>query len=219
MREFGIVANDPTRSREMARMQKWVRSYLCAVTARQNAVGNRIDHTGKLLTQELFDAKDRRAHLCPFVQDALDLQAVFMDESSLDGSKPQEIEALLLSQLVDFKARHPAYDPVVTGKPAQPPALWKTFITVFPMVIHSKGPMQLFEDIHGRLKLEFIKNGMMLGQFYFGCPVLGIHNSKWASPLWSPHPAFALRYMVGEDILFNQPNPENFSAFRTYFPP
>src|SRR5207249_843382 len=116
--------------------------------------------------------KDRAAHVCPFVQESLDHDQYSMLESPLSDADGDAIEALLLRQMEDFVAEAPAYDPMGTGSPVPAPAhvIYKTWMTIFPNVPHERGPLPLFDDLHAKLKPRFLARGMMIGQFYNGCP-------------------------------------------------
>ena len=196
---------------------QWVERFLCGLLVNQYVVGNRRDHAGDIVTQADFDAKANKARGCPFVQDALDIDNVWLEESILTEKDQSAIEALLRSQIGAFLTTHPPYDPSVTGRHAGTPELFKTFITVFPRVMYSRGSLPMFEDIQNTIKVEFIRCGMMLGQFYFGCPQEGLYNHRFR-PLSAPWPSFAIRYMVKDDSLFNSGNPEWFREYQKFFP-
>src|SRR5258708_3391018 len=99
MRKFSEVEADQTRSPQMGDMQTWIRRFICVVKPRQLVVGKRTDHLSNLpVTQELFDAKDRAAHVCPFVQTSLDRDEYWLEESTLSNDDQAGIEALLLRQ-------------------------------------------------------------------------------------------------------------------------
>lgn len=228
MRKFSLVEADETRSDRMRVMQNWVRKFVCVVKPSQRVVGNRIDHvTNQPVTQEQFDAEDNRAaHVCPFVQESLDRDQYWMLESPLGAADGDAIETLLLKQMEDFVAEAPAYDPMATGIPVAAPAdvVYKTWMTIFPNVPHERGPLPLFDDLHKRLKPKFLHRGMMIGQFYNGCPWEegAIYAPQFKSViLSSPTPAFAIRYMVAQDRIFNlSADAPNWikDAHRRYFP-
>jgi hypothetical protein len=56
-------------------------------------------------------------------------------------------------------------------------------------------------DVQQALKAEAIAAGKMVGEFYPGHPMPGIHNPSFR-PLAAPHPLLAVRTMVITDILF-----------------
>ena len=216
MKEFSALSSDPSRTPEMRTMQRWVEKYLCGVTPSQQVVGNRRDPNG-IVTQYVYDQKDRRAHVCPFVQDTLDRSRVSMEQSDCDGSDEPTLIQVLLDQIPSFLASPLPFDPAVTSAPAGVPHLWKTFITFFPRIRYRKGHLPLFERVQGALKLQFVQRGLMIGQFYHGCPQPGLYNPAFR-PLVAPYPTFAIRYMVQDDKLFNSGSPSIFSAYRKFFP-
>jgi hypothetical protein len=204
----------------MAGMQNWTERYVCGVSAKQGVVGNRDDGFGGKVTQLMFDNHSRLAEVCPFVRDSLDYDVFWIEESNFDDSQVDEIEHLARRQLVDFKTAEPAFDPETQG-PAQLPVLWKTFLTFFPRVIHKSrvtAGFPLFDDLHAKLKPDFIKAGLMLGQFYAGCPQPAIYNEEWTGPLASPYPAFAIRYIAKHDKLFISPTSSEYEIYKKFFP-
>ena len=217
MRQYSVVKADPHRSTQMSTVLQWVERFPCGTLTKQNVVGHRRDHAGDLITQADFDAKTRKAQVCPFVRDALDIDNVWLEESALTEDDQADIEALLRSQISPFLKTNPPYSPSVTGTPAAMPALLKTFVTVFPRVLYKSGSLPLFEAIRSTIKVEFVRNGMMLGQFYHGCPQGGIYNPLF-KPLSAPWPAFVIRYMVKGDSIFNSDNPVWFKEYQKYFP-
>lgn len=79
--------------------------------------------------------------------------------------------------------------------------------------------MPLFDDIHHDLKTEFMRNGLMLGQFYKGCPQAGIYDSRFRPLGTVPWPCFAIRYMAAHDhLFFDHANTAHATAYGTYFP-
>ncbi len=173
MRPFSVVEADDTRSERMRIMQGWVYKFVCVVKEPQNVVGKRVDHLTNLpVTQEQFDAEDRAAEVCPFVRTSLDRDQFWMAESDLTDADSDAIEALLLGQMEAFLATAPAYDPMGTGQPVPAPVdvIYKTWMTIFPGIPHKRGPMPMFDYLHKKLKPKFMARGMMIGQFYNGCP-------------------------------------------------
>jgi hypothetical protein len=215
MERFSTVKNNP-RSSPTAVMQNWVERYICGVNKNQSVVGNRKDEFGTIVTQLMYDNKNRWAHVCPFVRDSLDYDMFWIEESDVEDR--HRIEELLNQQLVQFKSCPPAFDPVATGKAADLPVSLKTFLTFFPRIrLRSKGLFPMFDEIHKSLKPDFIRAGLMLGQFYAGCPVASVYNPLWKGPLISPYPAFATRYMAKHDSLFISRGTREFEEYKKYF--
>jgi len=132
MDRFSVVKKQLNRTPQVISLQNWVENYICGTQKPQNVVGNRQDDLGLSVTQLMFDNKNRWAHVCPYVRDALDYDHVWVEESDLDGGNPADIENLLLHHIQNFKNTPPSYDPTLNGQPAFLPVLWKTFIIFFP---------------------------------------------------------------------------------------
>lgn len=219
MEKFSAVKQQPNRNPQMISMQNWVENYMCGTQADQKVVGNRHDNLDLPVTQLMFDRKNRWAHVCPYVIDALDYDHCWIEESDIDGSNPADIENMLLRQLEEFKKAPPAHDPALHG-PAPLPVLWKTFITFLPRIVRSSrsGPFPLIDDIYVRLLPAFVKEGLMYGEFYPGCPSTGIYNNQWPKSFVCPFPSFVIRYMARHDHLFITPNTPIWDAYKSYFP-
>jgi len=209
-------------------MVRWLDVFICAVKPKQRVVGRRPTHDGKgsKVTKASADAKDRIAHVCPFVRDSIDQDLFWIEESTLTDAAA--IEAQLLSQIPVFQTAAPAFVPSSVTKPptvAAPPEMLKTFLLFFPYFPRSDGgtkPCSAIDDLHRRVKPEFMKHGLMIGQFYHGCA----QQSVYADPgdtfgvLFAPHVAFAIRYMARHDPLFIDPkNTAQMTLFERFFPP
>lgn len=219
MERYSAVRQQLNRNPQTISMQNWVENYICGTQADQKVVGNRCDNLNLPVTQLMFDRKNRWAHVCPYVIDAIDYDHCWIEESDLDGSRPQDIEMLLLQQLQDFKKTPPAHDPVLQG-PAPLPALWKTFITFFPRITRESrtGPFPLIDEMYLRLLPVFVLEGMMFGEFYPGCPSKGIYNDQWPKSFVCPFTAFVMRYMARHDHLFITRGTPIWDAYKSFFP-
>jgi hypothetical protein len=76
----------------------------------------------------------------------------------------------------------------------------KTVLVIFPELTHEKARIQI-ELLHKRLKPDFVRRSVMLGQFYQGCPETGLWNDHFY-PLESPLPLLVIRNMVPSDFPF-----------------
>jgi len=65
----------------------------------------------------------------------------------------------------------------------------------------NKSDLKSLEDIHKKLKLEFVLNGFMIGDFYPGCKKSSARNDSFF-PMDSPIAAFVIRRITPHDILF-----------------
>lgn len=218
MQTFSSIKISSTRPPEVASLQNWIEKFVCAPQSKQNVINNRCDDFDQPVTKLMFDNRNRWAHVCPFVRDSLDYDMFWMELSSLDGQHPEAIERLLRQQMKDFQLCEPAYNPVAKNKAAEFPVLWKTFMTFFPIKRHSEDGVAfpLFKRLHDLLKPDFVQAGLMLGQFYAGCPQEGIYNRHWPA-LQSPRPAFAIRYMAKHDKLFVKEDQPEYVHYQKFF--
>lgn len=76
----------------------------------------------------------------------------------------------------------------------------KTILIIFPELSHEKARIQI-ELLHKRLKPDFVRRSVMLGQFYQGCPETGLWNDHFY-PLEAPLPLLVIRNMVPSDFPF-----------------
>ncbi|AYF75401.1 hypothetical protein D7D52_17775 [Nocardia yunnanensis] len=72
-----------------------------------------------------------------------------------------------------------------------------TLVTVFPGLTRH----DLVDEVHAERKTEVVAEGMMLGQFYPGCPVPGLWDRDFR-PLDAPLPLLVLRSMMSTDFPF-----------------
>jgi hypothetical protein len=216
MERFSTVANDPNRSHALRIVQKWLDMWVCSVKSRQGVVHHRHDEYGRPVTQPMFDRSARPAHVCPFVADSIDRDLCWLEDRPFNDEA--DITDLLSDMIAEFCLAEPAFDPRPLNHAADYPYRWKTFVLVLPNVMHNAGRLPLFDTIHTQLKSDYMDAGLMLGQFYKGCPQGGIYDPTF-TPLWSPYPLFAIRYMARHDHLFFDPqNRAHAAAYKTYFP-
>jgi hypothetical protein len=217
MEEFLAAEGRRTQSTELRVMIKWVRVALCNHRAAQQVVNHRAYAPGKLVTSAMAaDPRDRRAHGCPFVLDSIDARLFFIEKSLLGDADEAAIETLIGSQIDDFKNRVPAYDPAKTQQASPNSSLLKTYLTVFPN-IDARNQCPLMIRVRDRLKADFMKNGMMLGEFFPKYKSQSLYAGNSYHALSAPYPAFAVRYMVADDRIFATQPPYK-SLFEAYFP-
>lgn len=103
---------------------------------------------------------------------------------------------------VDRQQMTEAVDEVFGAFPELPPvdgddALLKAVLLVFPDV----SDYSLIEEAQREGKSKFVREGLMLGQFYPGCTTPGLRNTAFPA-LDAPLPILAVRNMVGSDFPF-----------------
>jgi hypothetical protein len=80
-----------------------------------------------------------------------------------------------------------------------PECLWKAIIVVFPEVRPEF--YSALDSVQDELKPDYVRHGLMIGQFYNGCGKPGIWNKDFR-PLQAPVPLIAIRHMVPSDYPF-----------------
>jgi hypothetical protein len=210
---------DKKTLRPLKEMMRWLENRICNTQPKQAVVGQRKLAEGGFVTREMFDKKDKTAHVCPFVKDSLDANLFWFEESTATREDRAAIEQRLVDMVEEFVTVAPAYDPIkerrADGAPS--PQVFKAFLLVMPnfRLLGSRNADSLMDSIHEKIKPEYVKRGLMLGQFYSTCQQEGVYNNAWLA-LTSPWPAFAARYMVRHDSLFVKG--ELLPFYEQYFP-
>lgn len=86
-----------------------------------------------------------------------------------------------------------------------------SFIIAFPE-IDLESEKGIFSEIQKEAKLEFVKRGLMIGEFFQRNLIPGLHNAEFF-PLQSPIPLLAIRRMLVNDFPFMN-KPEDKPALR-----
>jgi hypothetical protein len=133
----------------------------------------------------------REGPVCPFTQPSLNQNLFWL--SIIPGS---EID---MEATGDAVVRFRDWFFELTPQ-SGPEALLKTILIIFPDVSHETAKVQL-EALQKKLKPDFVKKAIMVGQFYQGCPESGLWNDSF-HPLQSPIPLLAIRNMVPSDFPF-----------------
>lgn len=129
--------------------------------------------------------------VCPFVEPSIKNDRFFMTfHEEINGKSLETAERLVIDYIKIFQ-NIPVWDQQARQQVA--------LLVVFPSLDDKHCSM--LDTIHGDVKKEFVKNGLMLAQFHQKCDVRGIYNDGWRSQV-SPIPFFAIRYMAFHDILF-----------------
>jgi hypothetical protein len=137
----------------------------------------------------------RKGPTCPFVPKSLQLDSIYLSvlgKEKVGGAT--ELEALLLGAIQTFKQLEPR---------SGPKASYKAIILVFPDMETADIPA-LIDGTQKKLKLNFVEEGLMLGEFHLRNNVTGLHNDYFY-PLRTPYPCLAIRHMVPSDIVFLNP--------------
>jgi hypothetical protein len=78
--------------------------------------------------------------------------------------------------------------------------MYKALVLTFPN-IKAENARELVDLAQLRLKPEFVKLGLMLGEFHLFNNTPGLHNPQFY-PLRTPHPSLAIRFMAPSDVVF-----------------
>ena len=97
-----------------------------------------------------------------------------------------------------------------------PKAQFTTILILFPELPAGR-IAELIDGIQAELKLEFVHDGLMLGQFHPLPPSApGLWNPDFR-PLHSPVPMLVIRHMVASDLPFLTEDPDHAAAYDAIF--
>ncbi|WP_157181648.1 DUF6875 domain-containing protein [Nocardia testacea] len=147
----------------------------------------------------------RHGPVCPYMSHAVErrfLWAAFFEGQRIDIER---IAAIVDDMYELFPALQPTKDP---------DARFKAVLVVFPDLTDYTG----IETVQRDQKTRFVHDGLMLGQFYPGCTVAGLHNPAFPA-LDSPLPLLAVRHMVSTDFLFLDTRQEWIDIYLRIFAP
>ena len=135
----------------------------------------------------------RSGPVCPFVKNAVDSHnALFFSvESISSGCEFEKLENVILQRLVQY--RNLSVDSQAEN--------YKALMILFPELEDCAETSLLIDKIHKKLKPIFVRDYLMLGQFYPSCNESGLHNPDFR-PLTSPIPLFVIREMQVLDLPF-----------------
>jgi hypothetical protein len=137
----------------------------------------------------------RAGDVCPFVGEALmreSLQFTLVNLKESGEARFGEIESVVLSNREHFIANE--------QKNNTSDSLFNALIMVFPGVTEEEAPI-LIDGVQKKLKPEFVKSGLMLGEFHARNNSSGLRNPDFR-PLRSPVPLLAIRHMMESDLPF-----------------
>ncbi|MFF9348210.1 DUF6875 domain-containing protein [Streptomyces sp. NPDC014734] len=159
-----------------------------AMESQSDIVGETSAWLRSFLTRPHADL-GRKGAVCPFMEQSLKLGRAAL--SSVDVSGPRgrrRLETTARSALARL------------GEDSGGDNVYNSFVMV-PVGPDEATRAALVVDVQQTLKAEAVAAGKMVGEFFPGHPMPGIHNASFR-PLASPHPLLAVRAMVITDILF-----------------
>lgn len=137
------------------------------------------------------DLLGREGPVCPFTQPSLNHHLFWLtviDGTTIDAEKAVSTVERLREWFFELEPK--------SGSET----ILKTILILFPELSHERAKHEL-ECLQKKLKPNFVKKGVMVGQFYEGCPESGLWNDAF-HPLQAPIPLLAIRNMVPSDFPF-----------------
>jgi hypothetical protein len=134
----------------------------------------------------------RSGAVCPFIGRAMDEGLIHMTVSS---HGPRD-EARLLADVQRLAAWFRAGETTVP----QAERIYRGLIMVFPNLPTDSGA-GVIERVQKASKPAYVRQGLMIGQFYPDCAAPGLHNADFR-PMRSPGPSLAIRNMTVFDAPF-----------------
>lgn len=129
----------------------------------------------------------RTGVVCPYSPIAMKKETFWLTEIKTKGRSEEEIKQDIISLSYIFHEKEP-HD----GEEAQ----FKTIISVWDDISEEE-----LSRLHHEMKLIFLHEGLMLGEFFSSCEKRGLWNSNF-HPLRSTIPLLAVREMLEVDISF-----------------
>lgn len=148
----------------------------------------------------------RGGNVCPYTAPALKRYTLWF--TAITEENPSE--ETILEALQIYRDWFLELEPTDVNR-----AIFKSIIIAFPTINAEKAP-EYIDAVQAALKSDFVRNGLMIGQFHEGCPEPGLHNADFR-PLQSPIPLLAIRNMVRTDIPFLAHDEELMEAYSKLF--
>jgi hypothetical protein len=149
----------------------------------------------------------RSGPVCPYVPKAVHEDSIYLSVISADHFNKSWLYQNVLNYMEQFKLLSPT-----SGKKS----VFRSIILLID--IKNVNLEETVERAITDLKLEFVENKLMLGEFHSGPPEnQGIRNPDFR-PLESPLPLLVIRTMVETDIEFLKINPMYMMHYDKFFP-
>lgn len=147
----------------------------------------------------------RKGPVCPFVPKAIKKQSLFMTyhlcpkNTSID-----DIQYIMQAYRQHFKQSN----------------LDKSYHALMIVFIHPNNESTqlstMIDHAQQKLKPLFLKEGIIIGQFFEGCPVQGIHNEQFR-PFNAPVPILGIRKFMPQDLVFITDTSEHMQLYINEF--
>lgn len=149
----------------------------------------------------------RRGAVCPYARSSLRSGGFYLGVCGGRPRGPRQVADRLLHYREWFAQLEPR-----TGRDA----LLKAILVLFPEVPREDWPT-IIDGSQALLKPEYVRHGLMIGEFHDGPPPRsGLHNPDFR-PLRSPVPMLVIRQMVATDLPFLRGDREFFDAYLARF--
>ena len=133
----------------------------------------------------------REGHICPYIQNAVKANSIWI--ANIDEvASPKQIEKFISDCIYFFRA---------LPKTNPKDDLLNCLLIIFP-ANGGESVFELIDNIQSKLKPHFVKEGLMIGEFYKSNTKSGLHNSNF-HPLQSPIPMLAIRNIVESDSVIS----------------
>ena len=144
----------------------------------------------------------RSGDVCPFTQKAMALDAIFFKKFSQQVSSSTDLVNVVNEMKYFFQGIKISNDDL------------KCVLVIFTNLDPTK--FKYINEIQAERKIDFVEEGLMLGQFHPDCEEAGLWSEDFR-PLQSPVPMLAVRHMAKTDIAFLIHNEKYLSAYRKKF--
>jgi hypothetical protein len=139
----------------------------------------------------------RAGPVCPYTRRAVARSLMLLTHCDDDGSD----DAALVRALLTLRSAYLERD----AELPEDDRLFHAIVITFPQV-PARESAALIQRLHAILKPEFTGFGLMIGEFYPGCPAPGLYNPEFR-PLQTPVAALVIRHMTVRDAPFLVGNP------------
>jgi len=148
----------------------------------------------------------RTGHVCPFVGASIREQRFMLTLVRGAATQPRAAD-----EVIQRLGRHFLQLEPTAGRAAQ----LKTIVVLFPD-LPEQDAADIINGMHRRVKPHFLRDGLMLGEFFKDSSKPGLHNPQFR-PLRSDTPLLVIRAMVLTDIAFLTDHPAFVRAFLENF--
>ncbi|MBV9548639.1 MAG: hypothetical protein JO256_03085 [Alphaproteobacteria bacterium] len=157
------------------------------------------------------DKLGRSGPVCPYTPAAISANSFFLavaDASCANRKSIGEAAAVMEKIFPLLASPAPEVEPEKSSK------ILTCLLLLFPHL--QDEAKKLFLDVQGKTKLSFMTKGYLIGAFFPGCPVPGLHNSAFR-PFDMPVPSIAVRHMTEYDVPFAAAEDDYVQAYLAQF--